>query len=159
EQGAVLGASGIVDAVAPAQGVEAVGPGRVAAPGDVERVGGLLAGQFRPAQSLQLGIEKGHVEGRVVYHQRGAVDEGKELVGNGGIDRLVGKELRRQAMDGEGAGRYVALGIDKAVEGPAGGDVIDKLDTADLDDPMPLLRLQAGRFGVEYNFAQWFSLR
>jgi hypothetical protein len=39
----------------------------------------------------------------------------------------------------------------------AGRDVVNKLDAGDLDDAMAFGWIQAGRFGVEHDFAQLLS--
>ena len=70
--------------------------------------------------ALELGVEEAEIEHRVVRDQRRVADEGEELVGDLGEQRLVLEELGRQAVHREGLGRHVALGIEVAVERRAG---------------------------------------
>ena len=93
-----------------------------------------------------------HVEGGVVDHQRGVADEGDEIRGDVIEQRLVGQEFRTQPVDGKGLRRHVAFGVEIDVEALAGGEVVDQLDAADLDQPVTLLRLEARGFGVENDF-------
>jgi hypothetical protein len=51
-------------------------------------------------------------------------------------------------MDREGFLGNVAFRIDVAVEMLTAGDAVDELDAADLDQPMPLIRVEAGGLGV-----------
>ena len=53
----------------------------------------------------------------------------------------------------EGLGRHVAFRIEIAVERLAGRKAVDQLDAADLDQPMPLIGIEAGGFGVEHDLA------
>ena len=101
EQRAVLGAARIVDAVARAQIVEAVGPGRVLAARQQQRVDQPLARDQRLAGALELGIEEAEIERGVVRDQRRVADECEEVVGDLGEQRLVLEELGREAVDRE----------------------------------------------------------
>ncbi len=53
--------------------------------------------------------------------------------------RLVRKELDRKPVHGLGLGRHIAFGIVIGVEGGAGFDPVDHLDTADFNHPVPFL--------------------
>jgi len=69
-QRAVLDALRVVDAVALAECIEAVGPGRMAAPRQSEGIHHAVEAQGRTGDALQLGVEEGDVEGRVVGDER-----------------------------------------------------------------------------------------
>ena len=56
-------------------------------------------------------------------------------------------------MDLERARRHLPLGIEIGVERIARGDVVDQFEAADLDDAVAAVRVEAGRFGVEDDFA------
>ena len=51
-------------------------------------------------------------------------------------------------MDGESILRHIATGIYVSVKTPAGGNMVDQLDTGDFDDPMTVARIETGRFGI-----------
>ena len=89
EQRAVLGAARIVDAVARAQIVEPVGPGRMLAPRQQQRIDQPLARDQRALDALELGIEKAVIEAGIVDDQRRVADEGQEVVDDVGEARLV----------------------------------------------------------------------
>src|SRR5271166_3630546 len=63
------------------------------------------------------------------------------------------EEFCSQAVDGERIFRHVTLRIHVPVKTPTGRDVVNQLDTGDLDDPMSLARIEARRFSVQYDFA------
>jgi hypothetical protein len=105
-------------------------------------------------QPGQFGIEEADVEGRVVDHELGAVDEGEELVGHLGKARLVGEELAGQPGDFLGARlERRRVRVEVALEGAPGGTALDQLDAADLDHAVALLPFQAGGFGIEHDLA------
>ena len=57
-------------------------------------------------------------------------------------------------MHAKGLLWHVTLRVQVAVPGPATGDRIDQLDTADLNDPMTFLGIQACRFRIENDLTQ-----
>src|SRR5690606_9283924 len=157
EQRTVQLAVRVVHAQAPAERVE-----RIPLPGEalarqLQRVehGGALgdAATATAIQERQLVVEEADVEGGVVDHQLGPVDEFQELVGDRGELRLVGKEVQREAGDLLRARLELAPGMDVALPGSAGGAPFDQLDAADLDDAVALAPFQAGGFGVEDDLA------
>src|SRR5262245_65379401 len=85
----MLGAARIVDGVARTQVVEAVRPGRMFAARQQQCVDQAVAGDQRLAAALELGIEKGKVERRIVDDQRRVADERQEFLGDLGETRLV----------------------------------------------------------------------
>ena len=99
-------------------------------------------------------------DGRLLLiDQRRLPDEGDQLIGDLGKSRLVLQEGGRKAMDRKGFGRHVALGIDVAVKTTSGRDVVDEFDARDFDDTMPLVRIEACRFGIEDDLAHQLLLR
>ena len=72
------------------------------------------------------------------------------IAANGG---WLGEELGGDAVHRERFLRHVALGIDVAVEFAPGRDVVHQLDAGDLDDAMPVIRVEPGGFGVEHDLA------
>ena len=89
----------------------------------------------RRAQARQLGVEEGDVEGGVVDHQLGAADERRATPRRSRAKRGFAVEVgARDAVHGERALVDVALGIQVAMEGAAGGTPVHQLDAADLDD-------------------------
>jgi hypothetical protein len=51
-------------------------------------------------------------------------------------------------MDGESIFGHIATGIYVSVKTPAGGNMVNQLDTGDFDDPMTVARIETGRFGI-----------
>ena len=146
----------IVDLVALAQRIEAVALTGMHLPGEHQRIqhrtqvvdggtAGLVAGE--------LVVEEADVEGRVMDDQLGFADETDELLGDVGEQRLVRQELRRQPVDLLGAGIDLPLRVQILVEGAPGRPAVHQLDAADLDDPVPLLGLQACRFSIQYDLS------
>ena len=95
-----------------------------------------LAGERRPAGSGQLHVQEGDVERGVVDHDRRAVDEGEELVGDGAEQRLVIEIPPSVSVNLRGLLGDVALGVDEGVERAPGRHPVDDLDGADLDNPV-----------------------
>ena len=58
-------------------------------------------------------------------------------------------------MHPESLFRNVTLGMDVMMEDLAGRDAVEQLDAADLDQPMPLIGVKPGRFGIEHNLAHY----
>ncbi len=85
-------------------------------------------------------------------------DERDQLVGDLGKPPVFRQEFGGKAMHRERVRRHVALGIDVAVKFPPGRDVMQQLDAGDLDDPVPVVRIEAGRLGVDHDFAHRLPL-
>ena len=145
-------AAAIVDAVAPAQRVEAgLGAGKTAARQGqrVDRPGFRQRGD---TEAREFRVEEPHVEVRIVDDQRRVADEGQEIVGDGGEHRLVGEKIVGQPMHRERLLRHRAFRIDVELPlavRPVADDVVDQLDTADLDDPVALIGAQPGGLGIQ----------
>ena len=106
------------------------------APRERQRIHHPVPAKQRTGEPLELGIEEGEVEGRVMHDQHGAFDEADEIVG-----ALMEARLGRQELDGEpvhlvGLLRHVALGVEVAMPHFSGRNAVDQLDAADLDDAM-----------------------
>src|SRR5215831_14841291 len=86
-------------------------------------------------------------------NKRRVADERDQVLNDLGEERLVLEGLARQAVDGDGLGRHVALGIDVAMKGLSARNAIDELDAADLHQSMSLEGIKPGRFGIEHDFA------
>lgn len=143
----------VVDLEPAAQRVEVgLGAGKPS-PCDGHRVDRALPRQRREAEPPDLGIHEPHVEVGVMDDEGVVADEFQEIAHHFGEYRMAGQEFGRQAMNGEGLGRHVALGIDVSVEVTAGRQMVDQLDTADLDDAMTGRRIEARRFRIKDDFA------
>ena len=81
-------------------------------------------------------------------------DELQELAGDRGEDRLLGEELARQTVHGNGLLLQVAFGIYVPPERPAGRQMVHQLDAGELDDAVAGVGIEAGGFGIEDDFAQ-----
>src|SRR5215471_12293671 len=152
EQGAVLGALGIVDAEAGAQVVKTVAHADKLAPRQHQGVDQSVAREHGLAAAIKLGVEKADVEARVVDDERRIADEGEQVVGDLGEQRLVGEELGRQPVYRESLGRHVALRIEIAMEGLTRRDPVEQLDATDLDQAVAAERVETGGLGIEHDF-------
>ncbi len=142
-----------VDLETPAQGVEACRRSRKPHPREPESID-KGAADLISMQASQFGVQKREVELGVVNHQPVRTNKGQQLVCDRGKGRLVSQKLCGDAMDREGLFGHVAFGINVPVKFSAGRDVMEKLDTGDLDDTMAFGWIQTRRFGVEHDFAQ-----
>src|SRR5205814_2957224 len=79
---------------------------------------------------------------------------GEELVGDVLEQRFVLEELGREAVHVDRVAVNVALGIEVAVELEAGGDAVDDLDAAELDQPVAFVGVEPRRLGVDDDLAQ-----
>src|SRR5690606_7670598 len=93
EERPVLGALRIVDAIAGAEGIQVVGRARMLAPREEERIDHLLQIDRRMARAREFRIQEAYVEGGIVDDELGVADELRELVRDGGEDRLVRQKL------------------------------------------------------------------
>src|SRR5690606_21242539 len=108
----------------------------------------------------QLVVQEPDVEGGVVDHQLGAVDELEEFIGDGRELRLVGEEVQGQPGDLLRALLELALRVDVLVVRAPGGPALHQLHAADLDHAVALAPVQAGGFSVEDDLAhQWPAAR
>ncbi len=101
----MLLALGKIDAVALAERIEAARRARMPPPRQRQRVDHAVPAQQRPRQPVELGVEEGEIEGGVVHHQHGALDEAEHVVGELDEARLVAQELDGQAVHLEGLRR------------------------------------------------------
>ena len=85
----MFGAPAVVDVIAAAQGVEAVGGSGVLLPGNVKRVDHPLRRYRRHSQESKFGIDESHVEAGVVDNQHVVAEEFHEVLRNRSKDRLV----------------------------------------------------------------------
>jgi hypothetical protein len=56
-------------------------------------------------------------------------------------------------VNARGVGRDVAFGVDQAVEGAGGRQVVMQFDRGDLDHPVAMQGIEAGGFGIEQDGA------
>src|SRR5262249_21844127 len=90
---------------------------------------------------------------RVMCNKRRIANERDQVIDDFGEERLVLEELARQAVDGNGLGRHIALGIEVAMKALPARNAIDELDAADLHQSVPLERIKPRRFGIEHDLA------
>src|SRR5688572_25485523 len=150
EERPVQRAARVVDAVALAERVERVLAARVRLARHLQRVAhGADGAHARAADALELGVEEGDVEGRVVDQELRALHELEELVGDVGEARLVGEVFRGHAVHLARGEVDRALGIQEAVELAPGRPALEELEAGELDDAVPLGGLEARGLGVE----------
>ena len=102
-------------------------------------------------QPVQLPVDEGAVEARVVGDERRVADELQERVHDLGMVelRLAAQEGARQPVHPLGLGRHVAAGVDVAVKGSAGRHEVLDLQARHLHQPVAGERVEARGFRVE----------
>ena len=103
------------------------------------------------AANRQLGIQKAEVEPGIMRHQGRIGDELQQFRRPLGKQRLVGQKALGKPVHRLGGGGHRALGIEISVESATSLNPVDHLDAANLHQPIPALRIEAGGFGVEDN--------
>src|SRR6202051_4395582 len=98
---------------------------------DDKRVDHTIAVHRGAAGALQFGVEEAQVEHRIVRDKLGVAEKGHELVHLVGEQRFVLEEVARQPVNLESSLRHVALRIEVAMKGLAGGKAVEQLDTPD----------------------------
>src|SRR5262249_21430706 len=139
--------------IARAEVIQAVRCARVFAARQQQRVDEPLARHQSFSHALELGVEKGEIEQRVMCNKRRIANERAQVIDDFGEERLVLEELARQAVDGNGPGGDIALGIEVAMKALPARNAIDELDAADLHQSVPLERIKPRRFGIEHDLA------
>ena len=162
EERAVQGPGRVVDAETATERVETRRRARKAAAGDGQRIDRPIRRDRRQADTAQLGIEEAHVEGRIVNDESRIADEVDEILGDGPEKRLVAKadpprnqrtrrieQVGPETVNLERALRHETFGVDVAMKRVSARQVIFQFERANLDDPVALLRLEAGRFRIK----------
>src|SRR6516162_7681302 len=86
-------------------------------------------------------------------NKRRVANERDQVVDDFGEKRLIPEEFAGQAVDGDGLGRHIALGIEVAMKALPARNAIDELDAADLHQSVPLEGIKPRRFGIEHDLA------
>ena len=84
-------------------------------------------------------------------------DKVDQFVDDLGKALMFRQEFGAETVDRIGLFRHVALGVDVAVKFPPGRDVVHQFEAGHFDDPVPVLRIEAGRLGVDHDFPHRFS--
>jgi hypothetical protein len=144
--------AGVIHLVALAERIQAVALSRVQLPRERKRVQHaaiMLDRLLCLTEPLELVVDEPHIERRVVNNELCTLDEGEKRFSHLVERRLVLERLLADAVHGEGCRIDMPIRAYVLVEMPTGQSPILELDTADLDDAMPLLGLETGRFGVK----------
>ena len=151
----MFGTVRVLDVVAAAQGIQAVALPRMHLPRHHQGVGDLAQrGRGQPVgQARELRVDKANVEGRVMDDHLGAAQVVGKLRRHILEMRLVGKKLVGDAVHLDRRLVDLAIRLQVHVEIVPGQAAVDHLDATDLDDTVPLLRLQAGGFSIQYDLA------
>src|SRR6266536_408712 len=141
----------VVDSEPLAQRIEVVALAGEHLAREAQRVGELRvhASAHLMSGHSKLKVEKSDVERRVVNDPLGATREIEELGDDVAEFRLAAQVVPRLAMDFGRAEVDVALRVDEELDHAAGRAAVDDLEAGQLDDPMALQRIEAGRLGVE----------
>ena len=123
------------------------------APRQQQRVYHALPAHCGAASALQFGIKKAEIEHCVMRDELGVAEEGDQVIGLFGKQRLVLEELDRQSVNLEGRLRHVAFRVEVEMERLAGRETVDELDAANLNQPIARKGIKAGCFGIENDFA------
>src|SRR5689334_6896170 len=137
--------------------IEAVRTGWIAPAREHQRVDQPVALHERLLAALELRVEEAEIKHRVVRDQRRVGDKRDELFANVAEQRLVLEKLGGKAMHLECLVRHVALRVDVGVKRLAGREPIHQLNTAYLDQPIALVRIEACGLGVEDDLAHFLS--
>jgi hypothetical protein len=98
-------------------------------------------------------IQESDVEGRIVDDQLGPLDVPDKGIRYLGKARLVGQKGIGDAVHINRARLDLTIRLEVVMEVVSGQSTVDKLYTADLDDPMTILRVETGGLGVEHDLA------
>src|SRR3990167_8834300 len=155
EQSAVQIATGVVDAIAFAQGIEVVALPWVALTGHHQGVEdrAVLAdiGAVVLLDQGKFVVDKANVERRVVDDQLRALDEVEELIGDFLEARFVFDKVVGDAVHRNRAFVDFAIRLQVNVEMPPSQTPADQFNTADFDDPVTIGHRHTGGFGIEYD--------
>jgi hypothetical protein len=95
-------------------------------------------------------IEEADVERRVMDDQFGVFDKFQKGFNYCAEQWLVGEEFIADTVYGESSGFHFTLGIEVDVQMATGMLAVHQFDTPELDDSVPLRRIESGGFGVEH---------
>ncbi len=76
-----------------------------------------------------------------------------ESLGDFGEFRFVGEKFRSQPVHGQGVRMGISFRIDIPVKVVFGDSAIQDFHTADFNDPVTIVDIQAGCFGIEYDLS------
>jgi hypothetical protein len=110
-------------------------------------------GACRQAAVLELAVEEGDVERRIVDDPLGVARKLDDLVRKVAELRLALQIVPCLPVDFRRAHLDVALRIEVQVQRAAGRPAVDELEGRELDDAVTQLRVEARRFGVDYQLA------
>ena len=155
EQRAVLGAPGVVDAVAGAERIEAVRRARMLAPRQRQGVDGTRSSTsagwpVRANSALRKPISKA----ALWITSRRVADEAANSSATAAKTGLSARNALLRPCTPKAPCRHRAFGIEVGVVEIARRDVVEEFDAADLDDPVARGGVGAGGFGVENDLAQ-----
>jgi len=138
-----------------AQRIKRVGRARELLACDRQCVCGACHRQGFEAESREFGVQKSHVERRVVNDQWVFADKREEVVHSRGEQGLVGEKFVRQTVDGGCAAGHFAFRIVITVKHFSCRHIVNQLDRADFHDAVAVQGIEAGCFRVEDDFAQY----
>src|SRR5271163_3408309 len=124
---------------------------------DEKRIDDAIAAHRGAADTIQLGIEEGEIEHRIMRNKLRVAKKGDEFVRLLGEQRLVLEKFARKAVNPKRRFRHVAFRIEVKMERLAGRETMDQLDATDLDKPIALQGIEPGGFGIEHDFAHVLS--
>jgi hypothetical protein len=144
----VLLAAGVVDAIAFAEGIEAVGGERMFLARKRKRIEDAVSREWQAAEPGQLGIQECDVEAGIVHDELGVAQKFKQTICDFREYRFRTQKVVAQAVHGEGIGGHGAFGIDILMIVPTGRHVMHQFDGADFHDPVPGCGIESSGFRV-----------
>ena len=144
-------AFGVVDLVAIAQRIEIIALARMQFTRQRQRVDHTRAIvlDLLEVEQGEFVIQKRQVEGSVMNHQFGTVDEIQQLGGNFAEFRFIAEKILGQTMDLQSAIVARAPRVDITVQMIAGKAPVVQLNRRHLEDAVPKRCVEAGCFRVE----------
>ena len=133
QQRTMLGALREIDAVALAERIQTIWAGRVTAPRQHQRIDDAIGSERRSRCTLQLGVDEPRSKVALWATSGASSMKLEELLGHIPEERLVLQEVDCKAVNGHSVWMDVALRVEVAMEFTPGGNAVDDLDTAKLD--------------------------
>ncbi len=159
EQGPVLSPPCRINPEPCAKRVKTIWPARIFAARQGKRIDHAIPFYWRNFEKREFRIEKTQIEFGIMRDNSIAAGKLQEALGDPGENRLAREKLGRKPMHPESRLGHVAFWIDIGVKDLAGRYGIEKLDAADLDDPVAACRIKPRRLCIEDNLAQFTSSR
>ena len=112
-------------------------------------------------KSIQFGVDKAHIKGRVVDHQLCTTHKFDKLLCDLTKDRFAGQKFLSYTVHFQRASIDIPFGLDVLMVVAAGDAPVDELNATNLDNAMTLIDFESRGFRVEHDLTpihRWLSL-